>query len=38
MVYLPTLGDLVRANVGKYSSTMERMGISLLFLSQTISG
>ena len=28
LVYLPTkLGDVVRVNVGKYSSTMERMGI-----------
>jgi hypothetical protein len=27
LVYLPTkLGDFVRANVGKYSSTMEHMG------------
>jgi len=28
LVYLPTkLGDFVRANVGKYSSTMEHMGM-----------
>jgi hypothetical protein len=28
LVYLPTkLGDFVRANVGKYSSTMEHLGI-----------
>ena len=28
MVYLPTkLGDFVRVNVGKYSSTMEHMGM-----------
>ena len=30
MVYLPRptqLGDFVRANVGKYSSTMEHMGV-----------
>jgi hypothetical protein len=28
LVYLPTqLGDFVRANVGKYSSTMEHMGV-----------
>ena len=28
LVYLLTkLGDLVRANVGKYSSTMEHMGM-----------
>ena len=28
MVFLPTkLGDFVRANVGKYSSTMQHMGI-----------
>jgi hypothetical protein len=28
LVYLPTkLGDFVRANVGKYTSTMEHMGI-----------
>ena len=27
LVYLPTkLGDFVRANVGKYSSTMEHLG------------
>ena len=33
MVYLPTwLGDVVRANVGKYSSTMEHMGfVSICF-------
>ena len=31
LVYLPTkLGDFVRANVGKYSSTMEHMGIDTL--------
>ena len=30
MVYLPTkLGDFVRANVGKYSNTMERMGFPI---------
>ena len=30
LVYLPTkLGDFVRANVGKYSSTMEHMGIGI---------
>jgi len=30
MVYLPTkLGDFVRVNVGKYSSTMEHMGNAL---------
>jgi len=30
LVYLPTkLGDFVRANVGKYSSTMEHVGVHL---------
>ena len=30
LVYLPTLkGDFVRANVGKYSSTMEHMGMGI---------
>jgi hypothetical protein len=30
-VYLPTkLGDFVRVNVGKYSSTMEHMGYCML--------
>ena len=31
MVYLPTkLGDFVRANVGKYSSTMEHVGMEII--------
>ena len=32
LVYLPTkLGDFVRVNVGKYSSTMEHMEYVILF-------
>ena len=33
LVYLPTkLGDFVRANVGKYSSTMQHLGMFCLFI------
>ena len=33
LVYLPTkLGDFVRANVGKYSSTMEHMGTCIIYI------
>ena len=37
LVYLPTkLGNFVRANVGKYSSIMEHMGLKVRFFDNYI--